>query len=139
MFLFCQRSCAGVGAATGVSEGPAQSVEGPLSHETGSGDREHLHGQEEAAHEFQVVGYILVSMEWMCPREMSSLQGALCTSFRRCVLNDSLLERCPHFRGCYVQVKMCPYQGALCTRCVPIREVSLFKGVLRTGFSGVGT
>ena len=85
MFLFCQRSCAGVGAATGVSEGPAQSVEGPLSHETGSGDREHLHGKEEAAHELQVVGHILVSM---CPREVSSLQGALCTSFRRCQVSS---------------------------------------------------
>ena len=44
----------------------------------------------------------------MCPiREVSSFQRVLCTGFngvgtRRCVL----LERCPHFRGCYVQASM---------------------------------
>ena len=38
----------------------------------------------------------------------------------------SLLERCPHFRGCCVQA------------CVPIREVSSFQRVLCTGFNGVG-
>ena len=43
----------------------------------------------------------------------------------------SLLERCPHFRGCYVQASM--ELG-----CVPIREVSSFQRVLCTGFNRVG-
>ena len=55
----------------------------------------------------------------------------------------SLLERCPHFRGCYVQASMelgpedvsllerCPhfrgcYVQASVQRCGPIREVSSF-------------
>ena len=45
-------------------------------------------------------------------REVSSFQRVLCTGFNR-VEDVSLLERCPHFRGCYVQatmeLKMCPY------------------------------
>ena len=69
----------------------------------------------------------------------------------------SLLERCPHFRGCYVQASMelelkkvslldrCPHfrgcyvQASMEFRSVPIREVSSFQWVLHTGFSGVGT
>ena len=62
----------------------------------------------------------------------------------------SLLERCPHFRGCYVQASVelgpegvsllerCPHFRGCC-RCVPIREVSSFQRVLCTGFSGVRT
>ena len=48
----------------------------------------------------------------------------------------SLLERCPHFRGCYVQASMelGPEDVS-----IPIREVSSFQRVLCTGFSGVGT
>ena len=42
---------------------------------------------------------------------------------------ESLLERCPHFRGCYVQASM--------ELGVPIREVSSFQRVLCTGFNGV--
>ena len=62
----------------------------------------------------------------------------------------SLLERCPHFRGCYVQASMelgpedvsllerCPHFRGLCIgfngvgtrRCVPIREVSSFQRVM---------
>ena len=45
-------------------------------------------------------------------REVSSFQRVLCTGFNG-VEDVSLLERCPHFRGCYVQasmeLKMCPY------------------------------
>ena len=45
----------------------------------------------------------------------------------------SLLERCPHFRGCCVQasVELGPEDVP------PIREVSSFQRVLCTGFSGV--
>ena len=35
----------------------------------------------------------------------------------------SLLERCPHFRGCYVQ-------ASVELGCIPIREVSSFQWVL---------
>ena len=42
------------------------------------------------------------------------------------------LERCPHFRGCYVQASMELGPD------VPIREVSSFQRVLCTGFNGVG-
>ena len=47
----------------------------------------------------------------------------------------SLLERCPHFRGCYVPVSMelGPEDVS------PIREVSSCQRVLCTGFNGVGT
>ena len=41
---------------------------------------------------------------------VSSFQRVLCTGFKP--EDVSLLERCPHFRGCYVQasnLKMCPY------------------------------
>ena len=41
----------------------------------------------------------------------------------------SLLERCPHFRGCYVQSSM--ELGP-----VPIREVSSFQRVLCTVLKG---
>ena len=43
----------------------------------------------------------------------------------------SLLERCPHFRGCYVQASMelGPEDVSLL-----IREVSSFQRVLCTGF-----
>ena len=43
-----------------------------------------------------------------------------------------LLERCPHFRGWYVQVSM--ELGP--EKCVPIREVSSFQRVVCTGFNG---
>ena len=49
------------------------------------------------------------------------VQRALCTEFGP--EDVSLLERCPHFRGCYVQASM----------------VSSFQRVLCTGFHGVGT
>ena len=39
-------------------------------------------------------------------------------------LDVSLLERCPHFRRCYV------YTGFNGVGCVPIREVSSFQKVL---------
>ena len=39
----------------------------------------------------------------------------------------SLLERCPHFSGCYVQAS-----------CVPIREVSSFQRVLRSLHTSAG-
>ena len=51
-----------------------------------------------------------------------------CPHFRGCYVLElgpedvSLLERCPHFRGCYVQES-----GIGTRRCVPIREVSLFQ------------
>ena len=35
--------------------------------------------------------------------EVSSFQRVLCTGFN---VDVSLLERCPHFRGCYVQASM---------------------------------
>ena len=37
-------------------------------------------------------------------REVSSFQRVLHTGE-----GVSLLERCPHFRGCYIQAKVCPY------------------------------
>ena len=48
----------------------------------------------------------------------------------------SLLERCPHFRGWYVQASMelGPEGVSLL-----IREVSSFQRVVCTGFNGVGT
>ena len=45
-----------------------------------------------------------------------------------------LLERCPHFRGCYVQSSM-----ELAPEDVSLLEVSSFQRVLCTGFNGVGT
>ena len=48
----------------------------------------------------------------------------------------SLLERCPHFRGCYVQASM---ELGPEDNYIPIREVSSFQRVLCTGFNGVGT
>ena len=68
----------------------------------------------------------------------------------------SLLERCPHFRGCYVQASMelGPEDVSLLERCPHFRgcyvqssmelepedvEVSSFQRVLCTGFSGDGT
>ena len=67
-----------------------------------------------------------------------SFQRVLCTGFMELRPEDeSLLERCPHFRGCYVQASMelRPEDESL------IREVSSFQRVLRvcTGFNGVGT
>ena len=56
-----------------------------------------------------------------------------CPHFRGCYVLD-LLERCPHFRGCYVQASV-----ELGPEDVPIGEVSSFQRVLCTGFSGVGT
>ena len=46
----------------------------------------------------------------------------------------SLLERCPHFRGCCVRASM-----ELGPEDVSIREVSSFQRVLCIGFNGVGT
>ena len=46
----------------------------------------------------------------------------------------SLLERCPHFRGCYVQASV-----ELGPEDVSLLEVSSFQRVLCTGFNGVGT
>ena len=47
----------------------------------------------------------------------------------------SLLERCPHFRGWYVQASMelGPEDVSL------FREVASFQRVVCTGFNGVGT
>ena len=47
----------------------------------------------------------------------------------------SLLERSPHFRGCYVQTSMelGSEDVSLLERCV------LISGVLHTDFNGVGT
>ena len=49
--------------------------------------------------------------------------------------NVSLLERCPHFRGCYVQdsMELGPKDVCLLERCPH------FRGCLCTGFNGVGT
>ena len=46
----------------------------------------------------------------------------------------SLLERCPHFRGWYVQASM-----ELGPEDVSLLEVSSFQRVVCTGFNGVGT
>ena len=46
--------------------------------------------------------------------------------------DGSLLERYPHFRGCYVQ-ELGPEDVSLLERCPH------FRRVLCTGFSGVGT
>ena len=48
----------------------------------------------------------------------------------------SLLERCPHFRGCYVQASMelGPEDVSPLERCP-----RSFQGGLCTGFNGVGT
>ena len=63
-----------------------------------------------------------------------------CPHFRGCYVQASmelgpedvsLLERCSHFRGCYVQASM--ELGP------DDREVSSFQRVLCTGFNGVGT
>ena len=76
-------------------------------------------------------------------REVSSLdmsasfQRVLCTGLELGPEDVSLLERCPHFRGCYVQasvelgsVSSFQRHGVRTRRCVPIREVSSFQGVL---------
>ena len=48
----------------------------------------------------------------------------------------SLLERCPHFRGCYVQalMELGPEDVFLLERCPHFRGC-----YIRTGFNGVGT
>ena len=49
-------------------------------------------------------------------REVSSFQRVECTGFNRVLGPEdvSLLERCPHFRGWYVQASMeCPYRSVL--------------------------
>ena len=53
-------------------------------------------------------------------REVSSFQRVLCTGFNGGV---SLLERCPHFRGCYVQASMelGPEDVSLLERCPHFR------------------
>ena len=52
-------------------------------------------------------------------REVSSFQRVLCTGPE----DVSLLERCPHFRGCYVQasMEMGPEDVSLLERCPPFR------------------
>ena len=77
------------------------------------------------------------------PEDVSLLER--CPHFRGCYVQASmelgpedvsLLERCPHFRGCYVQASMelGPEDVSLLVRCT-----SLFQRVLCTGFNGVGT
>ena len=64
--------------------------------------------------------YVQASME-LGPedliREVSSLQRVLCTGFGG--EDVSLLERCPHFGGCYVQdsVELGPEDMSLLERC----------------------
>ena len=55
-------------------------------------------------------------------REVSSFQRVLCTGFNR-PEDVSLLERCPHFRGCYVQASMelGPEDVSLLERCPHFR------------------
>ena len=83
---------------------------------------------------------------------MSSFQRVLCTELGP--EDVSLLERCPHFRGCYVQASMelgpkdvsplersprfrgCYVQASM--ELEPIREVSSFQRVLCTGFNELG-
>ena len=52
----------------------------------------------------------------------------------------SLLERCPHFRGRYVQasIELGPEDVSPLEGC-PIKGVSSFQRVLCTGFNGGGT
>ena len=62
-------------------------------------------------------------MEWDVPiREVSSFQRVLCTCVQASGPEDvSLLERCPHFRGCYVQASMedvSPLQNSRCPHCI---------------------
>ena len=55
---------------------------------------------------------------------MSSFQRVLCTGFNGVGPEDvSLLERCPHFRGCYVQASMGvgPEDMSLLERCPHFR------------------
>ena len=57
-------------------------------------------------------------------REVSSFQRVLCTGFNGVRPEDvSLLERCPHFRGCYVQASMelGPEDVSLLERCPHFR------------------
>ena len=80
---------------------------------------------------------------WELGPEDVSLFLERCPHFRGCYVQASmelgpedvsLLERCPHFRGCCVQASM-----ELGPEDVPIREVFSFQRVLCTGFNGVGT
>ena len=56
-------------------------------------------------------------------REVSSFQRVLCTGFNGVPEDVSLLERCPHFRGCYVQASMelGPKDVSLLERCPHFR------------------
>ena len=57
-------------------------------------------------------------------REVSSFQRVVCTGFNRVGTEDvSLLERCPHFRGWYVQTSMelGPEDVSLLERCPHFR------------------
>ena len=59
---------------------------------------------------------------YVCLFEVSSFQRVLCTGFNGVgTLNVSLLERCPRFRGCYIQASME-------LRPIPVRGVSSFRG-----------
>ena len=68
-----------------------------------------------------------------------------CPHFRECYVQASvelgledvsLLERCPHFRECYVQASMKIDHEDVS---ILFREVSSFQRMLCTGFNGVGT
>ena len=54
---------------------------------------------------------------------MSSFQRVLCTGLELGPEDVSLLERCPHFRGCYVQASMelGPEDVSLLVRCPHFR------------------
>ena len=53
------------------------------------------------------------------PEDVSSFQWVLCTASE----DVSLLERCPHFKGCYVQasVELGPEDVSLLERCPHFR------------------
>ena len=77
------------------------------------------------------------------PEDVSLLER--CPHFRGCYVQTSmelgpedvsLLERCPHFRVCYVQTSMELGPEDVSKMC---REVSSFQRVLCTDFNGVGT
>ena len=61
--------------------------------------------------------------------EVSSFQRVLCTGFELGPEDVSLLERCPHFRGCFVQASMelGPEDVSLLERCVLISEGVMYR------------
>ena len=60
---------------------------------------------------------------------MSSFQRVLCTDLGP--EDVSLLERCPHFRGCYVQasVELVPEDVSLLERCPHFRGCYMYVNV----------